>query len=182
MSATIEVAFDAAWAGGMASQQDGSQKDAGWLSVARSPDESIIVLLDWFSGDFSNMACSLDNTRTHLPLSNHLRQEYGLQPRQYADSPTSTRRQEGSTVDWTEEPAQDEKEVFDQLCGMLRDIYFQRRHTLLESYTPVKDHLRQEYGLQPRQSLRRCGHGCDSWKKILSRRPKRSMRKHFPSC
>ena len=42
------------------------------------------------------MACSLDNTRSHLPLSNHLRQESGLQPRHDADSPTSTRRQRTS--------------------------------------------------------------------------------------
>ena len=167
MAATIEDAWDAAW---FRRSIDFRTPGGAWQAGLK------------VGGISKNMACSLDNTRTHLPLSNHLRQESGLQPRHDADSPTSTRRQEGSTVDWTEEPAQDEKEVFDQLCGMLRDIYFQRRHTLLESYTPVKDHLRQEYGLQPRQSLRRCGHGCDSWKKILSRRPKRSMRKHLPSC
>ena len=44
-------------------------------------------------------------------------------------------------VDWKEEPPQDEQEVFSQLCAMLRDVYFQREHALLASYTPDKARL-----------------------------------------
>ena len=36
---------------------------------------------------------------------------------------------------------QEEQEVFSQLCAMLRNIYFQREHQLLASYTPDKEAL-----------------------------------------
>jgi hypothetical protein len=38
---------------------------------------------------------------------------------------------------------QEEQEVFSQLCAMLRNIYFQREHQLLASYTPDKEALWQ---------------------------------------
>jgi hypothetical protein len=36
---------------------------------------------------------------------------------------------------------QEEQEVFSQLCAMLRNMYFQREHQLLASYTPDKEAL-----------------------------------------
>ena len=65
--------------------------------------------------------------------------ESGLQP-----SPTDASFFQEDEVDWTEESCQteesapDQNKVFDQLCGMLRDIYFKRRGNLLEIFSPVQ--------------------------------------------
>ena len=50
-------------------------------------------------------------------------------------------RQAPAAVRQLPQDEQEEQEVFSQLCAMLRNIYFQREHQLLASYTPDKEAL-----------------------------------------